>query len=662
MDCHPSQLLNLGVVAHVDAGKTTLTERLLYAAGASDRVGRVDHGDTVTDNDELERERGITIRTAVAALTLGDLQVNLIDTPGHTDFVAEVERAMAVLDGVILVVSAVEGVQAHTRMLIKVLLRLGLPFLIFINKIDRVGARDHDLITELNRLLPVPTLPLAAATALGTPAASARSLLDDAPAQVAEQLAGFDDQLLGEFVANRWPPTTQLLIDRLRSMVLQCAVHPVFLGSALAGSGVAPLIAALPLLAPDRHSTGSAHGEVFKVVTTPRGRLGYVRIDSGQLGRRTRIDRFRRTAEGTIEQDRQLITDVSRFHRGGETSNEPAGPGDIAVISGIRDLRIGDQLGAWQPNAAASGFRRPGLEAVVTARNAADGIALREALRILTDEDPLINARFDDHDQRLTVSLYGEVQRQVIAERLRREYGIAVAFSTPTPAYLEQVIGTGTADHPFAAFGFAARVGLRVEPAPADAPLRCDREVEHGALPRAFFTAITETVSTALRQGVYGWPVIGCRVVITATDYDSVGSTGGDFRNLVPVILAEALSKAGTRVCEPYSSIEVDVPLDAAGPVLALLGRLRAAQQQPRFGSEPSPASGPDAVGTIEAVLPTGNTAELETRLDALTAGRGVVAAQPAGHRPMGRPWPRRARTDDNPYQPAEYLRHLSLR
>ena len=154
----------------------------------------------------------------------------------------------------------------------------------------------------------------------------------------------------------------------------------------------------------------------------------------------------------------------------------------------------------------------------------------------------------------MIISLYGEIQRQVIAERLRCEHGIDAIFTEPTPAYAEQVIGTGEAISPMGRFGFAAGVGFRIEPAPIDAPLRCERTVEHGILPRAFFTAITETVPRALRQGRLGWPVIGCRVMIIATDYDSVGSTGGDFRHLVPLVLAEALDRAGTRVCEPYST------------------------------------------------------------------------------------------------------------
>ncbi len=657
LDPHPAQILNLGIVAHVDAGKTTLTERLLYAAGASTRIGRVDHGDTVTDSDALERERGITIHTAVAALTLGELQVNLVDTPGHADFVAEVERALAVLDGVVLVVSAVEGVQAHTRVLITVLLRLGLPFLIFVNKIDRVGARDRALLTELGRLLPGSAVALTDPAGLGTPAASVQAPVGAAAERLAEELAGIDDQLLDDYVSGRWPPAPDRLRGRLHTLVRRRAVHPVYLGAALAGIGVQELITGLPLLAAEpsgsQPRTTGAQAEIFKITRTDGARTVYVRVRSGELRPRMRVDRLRRAEDGRIDRDRQLITGVERYDRGGSTRHGAAGAGDIARISGLRDPRIGDQLGRWRPSAAVTGFRRPGLETIAAAKDPAQRGPLRRALQAMTEEDPLIDVQVDEHDARLIISLYGEIQRQVIAERLRREYGIEAIFTEPTPAYIEQVTGVGEAISPMRRYGFAAGVGLRIEPAPMDEPLRIDRAVEHGILPRAFFTAITETLPRALRQGRLGWPVLGCRIVIISTDYAPHGSAGGDFRHLVPLVLAEALGLAGTRVLEPYSQVEVDLPEAAGGPVLDLLGSLGATEQQPRFASEG---------GTIRAMLPTGQMTGLELQLDALTGGRGAVAAQPAGHRPMARPWPHRPRTDDNPYDPDEYLRLLSLR
>src|SRR4051794_36902366 len=199
-------ILNLGVVAHVDAGKTTLTERLLFETGVISATGRVDHGDTVTDTDLLERQRGITIRSAVVTFDLGDLTVNLIDTPGHSDFVAEVERALAVLDGAILVVSAVEGVPAQTRVLIRILERLSIPFLIFVNKIDRVGASYDDTMAALRSALTGEPIALTRPWALGTRAASVDRRHGPAfDAEVTEVLAEYDDAILARYVEGAQP-------------------------------------------------------------------------------------------------------------------------------------------------------------------------------------------------------------------------------------------------------------------------------------------------------------------------------------------------------------------------------------------------------------------------------------------------------------------------
>lgn len=191
-------VLNIGILAHVDAGKTSLTERLLFETGVIDRLGSVDGGDTQTDTGEIERRRGITIRAAVASFALGDLRVNLVDTPGHADFVAEVERALGVLDGAVLVLSAVEGVQPHTRVLMRTLRKLRLPTLIFVNKIDRAGAREHDLLADIRRRLSPSCVPLNTVDGLGSPAAVTRPVTD--PYAVAEVLAERDDELLGLLV------------------------------------------------------------------------------------------------------------------------------------------------------------------------------------------------------------------------------------------------------------------------------------------------------------------------------------------------------------------------------------------------------------------------------------------------------------------------------
>jgi len=282
--------LNLGIVAHVDAGKTTLTERLLYETGVSTHLGRVDHGDTVTDADDIERRRGITIRSAVVTFTVGDLKVNLIDTPGHADFVAEVERALGVLDGAVLVVSSVEGVQAQTRALIRIMERLGIPFLVFANKIDRSGASAEGTLAALREALAGDAIALNTPIDVGTRSATVTSRGGtDLVEELADRLSVFDDDVLRSYAEGPRPPTEGDLLAALGRATATGQAHPVFFGAALTGAGVGELLAALPTYLPP--AGGSAddplHATVFKIETDASGHPeAFVRVRSGRLASR----------------------------------------------------------------------------------------------------------------------------------------------------------------------------------------------------------------------------------------------------------------------------------------------------------------------------------------------------------------------------------------
>jgi ribosomal protection tetracycline resistance protein len=266
--------LNLGIVAHVDAGKTTLTERLLFETGVSTHIGRVDHGDTVTDADAIERQRGITIRSAVVTFTIGEIKFNLIDTPGHSDFVAEVERALAVLDGAVLVVSAVEGVQAQTRVLIRILERLQIPFLIFANKIDRVGATYDETMAAIREAISSDAVALNQPIDLGSRSSTVRprdgaGFLDD----LVERIAEYDDQVLRQYLDGGQPVTEQQALAALAGLTSSGKLHPVYFGSALTGIGVADVIDGLSRFLPPRSASADLplHASVFKIERDPAG-------------------------------------------------------------------------------------------------------------------------------------------------------------------------------------------------------------------------------------------------------------------------------------------------------------------------------------------------------------------------------------------------------
>lgn len=285
--------LNLGILAHVDAGKTSLTERLLYAAGVIDRIGSVDDGNTQTDTLALERRRGITIRSAVASFAVGDVTVNLIDTPGHPDFIAEVERVLHTLDGAVLVISAVEGVQAQTRVLLRTLRRLHIPTLLFVNKIDRRGAREDDLLAEIADRLTASIVPMTTVTDRGSQQAQVHDawVRPGCTTRVAEVLAEYDDDVLAGYVHDVDLPVP-VLRRGLAAATAQVRVHPVYFGSAATGAGLDALRRGLTGLLPAgaRDSAGDLSASVFKIHRGAAGeKVAYLALTSGTIRLRERV-------------------------------------------------------------------------------------------------------------------------------------------------------------------------------------------------------------------------------------------------------------------------------------------------------------------------------------------------------------------------------------
>ncbi|MEU4997148.1 translation factor GTPase family protein [Streptomyces sp. NPDC021622] len=657
--------LNLGILAHVDAGKTSLTERLLHAAGVIDEIGRVDDGNTQTDSLALERQRGITIKSAVVSFAVDDATVNLIDTPGHPDFIAEVERVLSVLDGAVLVVSAVEGVQAQTRVLMRTLRRLDIPTLIFVNKIDRRGARPEELLGSISERLAPAVVPMG--TVRGTGAKDARFVSHAAgdPAftdRLVDVLAAQDDALLSAYVDEDAGLTHERLRAELAAQTGRCLVHPVFFGSAATGAGVPELIAGIRELLPAQAGDpeAPASGTVFKVERGDAGeKIAYVRMFAGTVRTRDRLP-FTGGREGKV-------TAVSVFDRGSAAARDGVAAGQIGKLWGLGDIRIGDVIGVPDVtrDPGRHHFSPPTLETVVVPARARDKGALHLALAQLAEQDPLIDLRQDDVRQEVYVSLYGEVQKEVIEATLAEEYGLEVEFRETTTICVERVTGSGAAheiidkgDNPF-----LATVGLRVDPGPPGSGVRFRLEVELGSMPYAFFRAVEETVHETLLQGVYGWEVGDCVVTMTHSGYwprqshahgtfdKSMSSTAGDFRQLTPLILLSALRRAGTQVHEPLHRFRLTVPEDLFGQLLPVLSRLRAV---------PHTQTAHGSAYLVEGEIPAARVHELEQLLPSLTRGEGELESAFERYQPVrGEPSARR-RTDRNPLCRKEYLREVA--
>lgn len=677
--------LNLGILAHVDAGKTTLTERLLYRAGVIDAPGSVDAGTTQTDSLELERQRGITIKSAVVSFTVDGTVVNLIDTPGHPDFVAEVERALSVLDGVVLVISAVEGVQPQTLILWRALQRLRIPTLFFVNKIDRRGAAYERLLGDIAGRLTPAIIPMGSVSGLGTRAATVipSGGTGQHPGQnwgqnwgqafgprLAEVLADHDDAVLAAYLDDKAAIPGDWLLGKLAAQVKDTLVHPVYFGSAITGAGVDALVHGLASLLPvaDGQADQPVSGRVFKIERGSAGeRTAYARMFSGTITVRDRV-RFGHGRDGSRE---GKVTAISVFADGTAERRDTVRAGQIARLSGLAEIQIGDAIGAGPDGAGQHYFAPPTLETAIVARDPRDKTRLHAALTQLAEQDPLINVRQDDIRQEIYVSLYGEVQKQVIEATLTAEYGLEAGFRETTPICVERPVRTGMAEEILHAPGnpFLATLGIRIDPAPPGSGTGFALEVGHQAVPlyiyknmENFAAAMEGYVTETLRQGLSGWQVTDCTVSLIRSQYsvpDGPPSIRGplsgpqDFRKLTPLVVMDALKQAGTVVCEPIHHFRLEAPADTLSALLPVLAKLNAVP-------EVSATSGSWCV--LEGDIPVAHVHGLRQQIPPLTRGEGIMESSFDRYEPIRGPVPTRPRTDDNPLNRDEYLHRVTRR
>lgn len=639
--------LNIGILAHVDAGKTSTTERILFDSGIVQELGSVDSGTTQTDSLEQEKRRGITIKSAVTAFSIGNVRVNLVDTPGHPDFIAEIERVLDVLDAAVLVVSSVEGVQAQTRVLFRALSRKRIPFIIFANKIDRLGARCEKLVEEIRARLTQVAVPLGTVANIGQRNAAfvPYGLLPPQElTNLIEILADNDPDVLAQFVSRGEMVDQSLLRSSLVRQIREGLVYPVIFGSAITGAGIAELLKAiadfLPATEPD--VSVPPQGTVFKIERAPAGeKIAYVRMFEGALRTRERA---------LVGGKEQRITAIEVFEDGRSTLRAQISAGQIAKIWGLSLAQIGDAVGtrAVERNTY---FSPPLLETAIRPKNPKDRGRLYTALAQLAEQDPLIGLRQDDNAGLLFVSLYGEVQKEVIQESLASDFHVEAEFSESRIIHIERVVGIGEARDE-APEPFIATVGLRIEPREHGTGNAFAYEINTGTLPASFCRAVEEAAMDTLEQGLFGWRVIDCKVTMTDSirHRDWANSTAADHRKLTPLVVMDALKRAGTAVCEPIQFFHLECPSEAVGTVIAELVLLRGLPNEPTTLGK---------VSSVEGTIPAGNVQKFQQLLPSLTHGEGFVETQFSHYDSLMGHFPTRDRTDKNPLNRSDYLRQV---
>ena len=545
-------IINIGILAHVDAGKTTLTESLLYASGTISEPGSVEKGTTRTDTMFLERQRGITIQTAVTSFQWHRCKVNIVDTPGHMDFLAEVYRSLAVLDGAILVLSAKDGVQAQTRVLFHALRKLNIPTIIFINKIDQVGIDFEGVYQSVRDKLSADII-IKQTVSLS----SKITLTENTSAEVWDSVIENNDELLAKYIAGESISQKELAQEEQRR-VQDASLLPVYHGSAKNGLGIQQLMDAVIGLFQSTKEQGSAAlcGRVFKVEYTDCGqRLVYLRLYSGTL-------RLRDTV-ALAGREKLKITEMRIPSKGEIVRTDTAHKGEIVILPSD-SLRLNDILGdkTQLPREMWSDVPFPMLRTTITPKTAEQRDRLLDALTQIADTDPLLHYEVDSTTHEIILSFLGRMQLEVVSALLTEKYKIETAVKEPTVIYLERPlkVASHTIHIEVPPNPFWASIGLSVTPLPLGSGVKYESRVSLGYLNQSFQNAVMDGIRYGLGQGLYGWNVTDCKICFEYGLYYSPVSTPADFRSLAPIVLEQALKKSGTQLLEPYLSFTLYAP------------------------------------------------------------------------------------------------------
>ncbi|MGD1070461.1 MAG: elongation factor G [Bryobacteraceae bacterium] len=611
------RMRNIGIAAHIDAGKTTTTERILYYTGRSHKIGEVHEGTATMDWMEQEQERGITITSAATTASWRDMQINIIDTPGHVDFTAEVERSLRVLDGAVAVFDAVAGVQPQSETVWRQADKYRVPRICFINKMDRVGAdffRSVDTIVDRLKARPVPIqIPVGAedqfkgvvdlvemkAVIWHDETLGAKFDIIDIPEdllekakvyreQMIEAVSEFDDVLFGKFVEGE-PLSIAEIKAGIRKATIALKVFPVICGSAFKNKGVQTMLDAVvdylpsPLDIPavkgmdidDKDKVLIRHASddepfsalVFKIMTDPySGQLAFFRVYSGKMSAGESIFNV---AKGRKERVGRLM----RMHANKREDIQEIYAGDICAAVGLKTISTGDTICDEESPIVLERivFPTPVIQLAVEPKTKADQEKMGMAIAKLAQEDPTFRVATDPETGQTILSGMGELHLEIIVDRMMREFGVVANVGKPQVAYRETIRQTAEYDYTHkkqtGGSGQYARTKLRVEPNPGKG-FEFVNEVRGGNIPKEFIPAIEKGVVEALEGGIMaGYPMVDVKVTVYDGAYHEVDSSEMAFKICSSICVKEACRRAKSVLLEPIMAVEVVVPDEYMGPI-----------------------------------------------------------------------------------------------
>jgi small GTP-binding protein len=615
------RIRNLGILAHVDAGKTTVTENMLYLSGAIRSVGNVDKGTSLSDGLEVEKRRGISVRATTMSFEWKDVQINLIDTPGHVDFAAEVERSMRVLDCAILVLSAVEGVQAHTVTIWDALKALEIPVILFINKVDRMGADAAAVFQDLKQRFSVDVALMSQVIDEGSNEASIASVEGEGLQQLVESVAAKDDGLLERYL-NEDTFSLQDLEETIAGCVPTRDLFPVLCGVAKNSIGVESLLDKVITYFPDAGSLTDAppSGVVFRLDHDAKlGRIAGVRLYAGELQNRDTIVNVTAGREEKITQIKRSLG--ARYEDTGVLK-----AGEIGFICGMPDVQIGDVLGDSTHVPGNYRLGEPLLSVQAIPEDEADHTKLTAALQQLSSEDPHLNFTWFDDERELHVKIMGAIQTEILTEILATRFGIPVRFSDPTGIYKETPASSGygveryTMPKPCWAI-----VKYLIEPGEPGSGVSYSSKVGVNDIKIRFQKEIDRSIAGSLKQGIKGWEVTDLKITLVEGSDHVQHSRAGNFTLATNIAMLKGLTETDTILLEPILSFRIQAPESFVGKITSdiIAGR-----------GTFDPAEMDRGNVVLTGRIPLATSMDFPIRLNSMTSGTAKFAFHYAGYEP----------------------------
>jgi elongation factor G len=671
-----NRIRNIGIAAHIDAGKTTTTERILYYTGKIHKIGEVHEGTAVTDWMEQERERGITITSAAITTFWKDYQINIIDTPGHVDFTIEVERSLRVLDGVVAVFCAVGGVQSQSETVWRQANRYNVPRMVFVNKMDRVGAKYERVVGQIAQRLGAPAYPIQLPIGaedqfkgivdlieekayfytndIGTDVQEApipEDMVADAKAARAKLIDAIvenDDALMEKYMSGEDISLDELKAA-LRKAVCDVKIVPVTCGTAFKNKGVQLLLDAVVAYLPSPLEVPSIKGLnmdgteavrrsdpaepfaalAFKIMTDPYvGRLTFCRVYSGTLHAGSYV-------QNASKGKKERISRLLQMHADERLEIQEVSAGDIFAVVGLKDTTTGDTLCAENAPVILESIHipEPVIEVAIEPKTKADQDKLSQSMSKLAEEDPTFRVRVDEETGQTVIAGMGELHLEIIVDRLLREFKVVANVGKPQVAYRESITKQVEVEGKFVrqsgGRGQYGHVWLRLEPQERGAGFVFENKIVGGVVPREYIPAVQKGVEEALKGGVIaGYELIDLKATIFDGSYHDVDSNEMAFKIAGSMALKAGVPKAAPQLLEPVMKVEIEVPEDFMGDVIGDLSSRRGRIE----GMEPMEGTG---IQKIRSIVPLAEMFGYATDIRSKTQGRGTFSMEFSHYEPM---------------------------